>query len=379
VGKSVLVFIDWFDPGYRAGGPIRSAVNFARHLQQDYDIYVFTGDRDLGSTEPYDNITCDTWIPYDQRVKVFYCSPAHLTKRTIRDVIHGISPDYIYLNSLFSKYFTIYPLLIVKRGGWKYKVVLASRGMLRTSALQYKAFKKKRYLQAFKLLAFHRHIVFQATDDTEFNDVQKNFGAAASVVKIPNLPAYVPPYMGSIPKSQGELTIIFVGRLHPIKNLDFLLNRLAVLQGKVSLTIIGSEEEKEFVARCLELSASLPVNITVTFGGEKPNHELPAIIGQHHTFCLPTKGENFGHAIFEALSAGKPVLISDQTPWRGLAAVKSGWDIALSDSLGFEKALQNAVDMGQEQYNEWSEGAWNLAWQFSTGFDASTKYAILFP
>ena len=47
-------------------------------------------------------------------------------------------------------------------------------------------------------------------------------------------------------------------------------------------------------------------------------------------FFLPTRGENFGHVIAEALSVGTPVLISDQTPWRKLAAVGLGHDLPLA-------------------------------------------------
>jgi glycosyltransferase involved in cell wall biosynthesis len=378
VHKSILVFIDWFDPGYKAGGPIRSAVNFARHLQHHYDVYVFTGDRDLGSAAPYDDIKTDVWISYDEQVKVLYCSPGNLRWKYIRETIQDVNPDHIYLNSLFSKYFTIYPLLINRSGGWKSNMVLAPRGMLRNSALQYKTAKKKLFLRLFRWLSVHRHISFQATDDIEFNDVKKNFGESARVLQIPNFPAYVQGYPGSLSKGPGELSIIFVGRLHPIKNLHFLLERLKVLKGKVLLTVIGSEEDKAYVDQCRSLSVSLSDNITVKFEGEKPNHELPAIIAQHHVFGLPTQGENFGHAIFEGLSAGKPVLISDQTPWRGLVSVKAGWDISLADNTGFEKALQEALDMEQDQYDEWSMGAWQYAHQFSAGTDALSKYTTLF-
>ena len=31
---------------------------------------------------------------------------------------------------------------------------------------------------------------------------------------------------------------------------------------------------------------------------------------------LPTRGENFGHVIFEAISNGLPSMISDKTPWK---------------------------------------------------------------
>lgn len=376
--KSILVFIDWFDPGFKAGGPIRSAVNFVRHLQHHYKVYVFTGDRDLNAQEPYANVLTDQWVTYDEAVNVLYCSPGNLNWKYIRGVMESINPDHIYLNSLFSRYFTIYPLLINRSRGWKNNTVLAPRGMLRQSALQFKATKKKFFLRAFRWLSVHRHIAFQATDDTEFKDVQQAFGNSSKVVLIPNFPAYVQPYPGSSPKKKGTLNIVFVGRIHPIKNLHFLIERMKNLNGEVSLSVIGSEEDKAYTENCRQLSATLPTGVSVNFMGEKPNHELPGIIAQHHIFGLPTQGENFGHAIFEGLSAGKPVLISDQTPWRSLQTVRAGWDLPLGDPKGFEQALQSVLDMEQEQYNQWSSGAWNFAYQFSAGSDALQKYTRLF-
>ncbi len=33
----VLIFIDWFTPGYKAGGPTTSNVNIVNHLSDDFD------------------------------------------------------------------------------------------------------------------------------------------------------------------------------------------------------------------------------------------------------------------------------------------------------------------------------------------------------
>ncbi len=356
--KTILVFVDWFDPGYKAGGPIRSAVNFAKHMQHDYEVHVFTGDRDLGASAPYPHIRVNEWLPYDEKIKVYYCSPDQLNMQTIASVVNELQPAVFYLNSMFSRHFTIYPLLINRRHKWKTKVVLAPRGMLRISALQFKPLKKKVYLRIFKLLGFHRHIDFQATDTTEFTDIKKVFGSGSQSVLAPNWPGYIPSYPGSLTKKPGELRIIFIGRLHPIKNLDFLLECLSQVKGNIVLTVIGNEEDKSFATRCREIAATFPANIRVDFKGEIPNNKLPPIITEHHIFGLPTQGENFGHAIFEALAGGKPVLISDQTPWRNLQSVYAGWDLPLQERPQFISALQLAVDLGQEAYDQWSLGAW---------------------
>ncbi len=78
---------------------------------------------------------------------------------------------------------------------------------------------------------------------------------------------------------------------------------------------------------------------------------------EHDLFFLPTLGENFGHVILEALCAGCPVLISDQTPWRGLEEKGVGWDLSLSKPEMFREVLQRCVDMNDEEYMKWSERA----------------------
>jgi glycosyltransferase involved in cell wall biosynthesis len=341
-------------------------------------VYVFTGDRDLGASSSYQQIEVNKWLSYDEQVKVFYCSPDQLNRQAIAKVISDLSPAVIYLNSMFSKCFTIYPLLASRRNRWNAKVVLAPRGMLRVSALRFKPFKKKVYLSILKSLGFHQHITFQATDETEYADVKMRFGQSASVLLAPNWPGYIPPYPGSLVKKPGELKVIFIGRLHPIKNLDFLLECLLQVQGNILLTVIGSEEDKSFAGRCREIAASFPENVKVDFKGEIPNNKLPAIIAEHHIFGLPTQGENFGHAIFEALAGGKPALISDQTPWRNLQAINAGWDLPLKEPLQFIKALQMATDLEQTGYDKWSLGAWQYVGSTINNKELKIIYQKLF-
>ena len=78
---------------------------------------------------------------------------------------------------------------------------------------------------------------------------------------------------------------------------------------------------------------------------------------EHDIFFFPTLGENFGHVILEALCAGCPILISDQTPWRDLEEKDVGWDMPLSKPEMFQEVLQRCVDMNNDEYVKWSERA----------------------
>ena len=358
--RKVLVMVDWYAPGFKAGGPIRSAVNFADQLEHDLDIYILTSDRDLNESKPYTGIQTDQWIEVNKH-HVFYASPAFLSWSNLQQIIKDINADYIYLNSMFSRYFSIYPLLMKRLGKLKAKIVLAPRGMLKDSAIQHKGGKKKIFISLFKSLGIPGSVIFHATDDTEEKDIAHQFGNKILLFKAGNLPGkqeeYIPP--GS--KIPGELDIIFVGRIHPIKNLDFLLQALQGIRQKVELTVIATLEDEMYWQKCQKLIQALPENITVKLLQDIPHEKIASIIREHHIFALPTKGENFGHSIFEALAAGRPVLISDQTPWQNLEAKKAGWVISLAEMENFTGIIQQAANMDLSMLKEWCKGAWNVA------------------
>jgi glycosyltransferase involved in cell wall biosynthesis len=376
--KKILLFADWYEPGFRAGGPIRSCVNFARHMQEVYEVYVFTTDRDLGSPEPYKGIRPDEWAAGNGGINVFYCSPANLGWHTVSRQMSAVGPDYIYLNSMFSVKFTIFPLLIERLSGKKYRIILSPRGMLRSSAVQFKSGKKKLFLNSFRWLGFHKKVAFLAADDTEVKDVRRYFGQHVRVTKIPNFPAALSAPPDVIEKNKGDLTLIYIGRIHPIKNLDYLLNVLKEARANIRLTIAGSVEDEAFWLCCREIIQGLPANITVNYAGEIPYDGLPALTAQQHIFALPTKGENFGHAIFEALALGKPVLISDQTPWRGLRAAGAGWDLSLDRPDEFRRAIEEAAAFDQQEYGARCAAASKYIENYIAGLDLKEAYIKLF-
>lgn len=376
--KKILLFADWYEPGYKAGGPIRSCVNFAGYMREDYQVYVFTSDRDLGSAGPYEHIKVDEWHEKGQDLHVYYCSPEALTWRNIRRQMEELRPDFIYLNSMFSVKYTILPLLISRFGKRGATIILSPRGMLRSSAVQFKSFKKKIFLNCFRWFGFHRGVHFLVSDDTEAKDVGVYFGKQAVATLIPNFPSALPEEPEMTGKERGRLSMIFVGRIHPIKGLDFLLKVLKEVEATVDLTLVGSLEDPAFWATCKEMISGLPANISVTYAGEMPNHELPAVTGRHHVFVLPTKGENFGHAIFEALALGKPVLISDQTPWRGLEAVKAGWDLPLDRPELFREAIGQAAAFGQEEYDSWCGSTRDFVKNYIRQLNLKDEYQKLF-
>lgn len=371
-----MIFADWYEPGFKAGGPIRSCVNFAAHMKEGYDLFIFTGDRDLGDRQAYPQIETNRWIEKDG-VQAFYASPGAMNWENILVQVQNIKPDYIYLNSMYSKYFTVYPLLMKSLGMIKAQVVLSPRGMLKSTAVQYKPGKKKFFFQLLKLFRIPGRIVFHATDITEEADIKTLFGNDITTKQISNFPPQQKA-LQPIPKECGTVKLIFVGRVHPIKNLSFLLRCLQSVTGSILLTIVATIEDEAYWLQCREIIESLPETITVELQQDVPHNQVEQLISDHHLFVLPTLGENFGHAIFEALSAGRPVLISDQTPWRNLQEQHAGWDLPLSNEKEFVRVLQEVDGMDDAAFQQWSTGAWQYAKNFTESSNLEERYKELF-
>lgn len=356
----VLVLADWYLPGFRAGGPIRSVAHFAEHLEALLDIYVLTTDRDHGCKTPYEGVAADQWLSRS-RHRVFYASPGSLRWNQLLAIIRAVKPDHLYLNSMFSRHMTIYPLLMHRWGLVSAPVLLAPRGMLMASALAGKPLRKKAFLWLLRSMGIPQRIRFQATNENEAADVRHCFGAAARVYRIDNLPGLPAPFSPPPDKQPGSLKVAFVGRSHPIKQLDLLLRALSEVKASIELTAVLTAEDGAYEAFCREQALALDKHHQVRFIGEIPNEEICEILRSSHIFALPTKGENFGHAIFESLAAGRPVMISDQTPWRGLQEAKAGWDLSITSHQAFRDGLEAVAAMDHETLLGWCRGAWDLA------------------
>ncbi|HTI91483.1 MAG TPA: glycosyltransferase family 4 protein [Puia sp.] len=376
--KKILVLVDWFAPGYKAGGPIQSCVNFAFAMKDDYSVHVLTTDTDHGETSPYDGITAMEWTTaFHPDIRVFYLRKAGLSARGIKEQIDAVQADYIYLNHLFSPLFVVYPLWLKYRGRVKSEIVVCPRGALYDSALSVKRWKKTPFLRLFRWMSLHKNVLFHATNQREKDAILQHF-PGSKVLIADNLPNMNQSGFVSISKKPGVLKCIFIARIVPIKNLLYLLTALEKVTANVEVTVIGPVEDKAYWNECSQKIAGLPGNVTVTYEGPKRNDQLIPILQQHHLFVLPTTGENFGHSIFEAFLAGRPVLISDQTPWLGLADQKAGWDLPLKDSAAFTLAIEQAAGWDQARFDEWAEAAWSYAHRFINNPELQSQYFKLF-
>lgn len=372
-----MILNDWYPPANLAGGPIQSVQNIVGHLSGYIHVWVYTGAYDLGKNEVMNNIQTNAWINKSESIKIYYQSFKSPGASVFKKIIHTTNPDIVYLNSMFSKHYVIDFLRFQMQEKIKHKLILAPRGMLKRSALEKKKLKKWVFLCFAKIIGLYHGVRFHATNAEEQNEILRYF-PNASVSVIANLPPPILAYPPVLNKLDYQLKLCFVGRIHPIKNLLFLLNILQDVKCNISLSIAGYEEDKNYANSCHRLIKSLPPNIAVTFLGGLPHDAINDILAKHHLFILPTLGENYGHAIIEALSVGRPVLISDQTPWKNLHEYHAGWELPLSDKQAWVNAIEEAASWDQGEFDKHCLGALEYARAHTKVEELVEKYREMF-
>src|ERR1039457_4939804 len=110
----VLIFADYYLPGFKAGGPIKTLSNLVDQLGDKFHFKIVTRDRDIDDRKPYFEDT-KNWRSIG-KAEVRYLSPEQCSLISIRKILSQTPFDSLYLNSLFSPCFTIYPLISHKLG-----------------------------------------------------------------------------------------------------------------------------------------------------------------------------------------------------------------------------------------------------------------------
>lgn len=346
----VFITIPWFVPAYRAGGPIQSVANLVNEFYEETTYYIFCGDTDLNGGI-IENIETGKWIWYNDHSQVWYAAPEKLSDTLIKQV-ETIKPDILYIIGIFSWHFNMVPMLFCKVP----KKILSARGMLHPGALAQKKWKKKIYLKIFKLLEYHYKIIFHATDSHEEIYIRKIFGKPAKI----NIAGNFPKNIGQLPlekKKPGILTLVSIALISPMKNILIVLESLRKMKSSIQYKIYGPVKDSEYWNKCVEEIKLMPDNIQVKFYNEIHPSKINEALLNTHVFILPSESENFGHAIYEALSAGRPVITSNYTPWDNLKKFSAGINVSLENNDELTEAINFFASMNETELLQWHAGA----------------------
>lgn len=362
--KKVLILADYYLPGFRAGGPIRTLASLVEELGDEFDFTILTRDRDVNDEKSFAHLDAQHRAVMG-KAKVQYLESTHFL--ALYKAIKKESCDVLYLNSIFSKSFSVQVLLLrflklIKPSF----TILAPRGELSKNALKIKKMRKSNYLRLAKILGLYQGVVWQAASEQERSDI---FAAIKNPYRI--CIANDMPDMSlnrGLPsvktKEDGILRLVFLSRITPIKNLQFALSTLSKTRNNIEFDIYGPICDEACWQECLSVMRNMPVNVTARYCGEVEPDNVVFIISRYDAFFLPTCGESFGHVIFEALLAGCPVIVSDQTQWRDLTVKQIGWDLPLESEDQFISAIDYLFAISKGEHAAMKERARSFALQY---------------
>lgn len=361
--SGVLVIGAHYPPATKAGGPARTLGAMVASTSADTEVYILTSDRDHTEKSKM-AVTSNKWHR-SERAYVNYASTDRLSRYVIALwTARRKRPAYVYINSAFNVRFAIVPMILHRLRWWgDAQVVIAPRGEFDPGAVAIKAAKKKFFLRAARIACLYRRVWWHASTEVEAARIRTVIGRPVRLLVKENetgLPTQVDLSLREYSPHQ-PIRLVTAGRISPKKQIDTLIKAVSGLA--VEVEVCGSADDQAYYQMCLELVRQNQA--PVTFLGHLHRSEVLAAYRRADFAVFPTAGENFGHAIVEALSCGTPVLIQDVTPWTdrvkdgGGHIVESGeadvWRnaIALLAAESHE-SLQRRAAKAAKSYENWA-------------------------
>lgn len=279
--------------------------------------------------------------PVDSRVGLFRLATVD------RDFIE--SYDIIHIHGLWS------PILHkINRICFKYHkpIVLSPHGGLSPWAMSHKWWKKFLPWHLYQKSDVKDAQLIHATSEQEARWIS-NLGFMQQIV--------VAPLGTNVREPDGPdmdtNTILFVGRVYPVKALDRLIMAFALVQTNLrngwKLRIVGPDQAG-YLKELKQLVQTLELEGFVEFPGCKYGQDLDAEYNKCAALALVSHTENFGSTVVEAMAHGKPCITSVFTPWSELQTFKCGWWVS-NEPEKLAEALQELMSMPEERRREMGE------------------------
>lgn len=329
---------------------MQSIANLVENYTEGLTYKIFCSNRDVdGTILP---VETDQWVKHNINTQVWYSSKKTQYISILQSELSTYPDNILYINGIYSWNFNLLPLLLC-RSPLK---IISVRGMLHPGALSQKKVKKNLYLFVLKLLRVHRKHQFHASNNDEKGYIEDVFGRQTKINVAANFPRRFLRDPGT-GKTAGSLKLVSIALISPMKNHLQVLDALHDCSKDIEYHIYGAVKDPAYWKQCENSIETLPPNIKVIFHGDIAPAKVEQALSDAHVFILPSKSENFGHAIFEALSAGKPVITSHNTPWNELKRSKAGVNVDPQDKDNLCLTIKFFAAMDKDTYNRWSNAA----------------------
>jgi glycosyltransferase involved in cell wall biosynthesis len=373
----IFIITEYFYPFSDAGGPIRSIEQILGVLGQKSSIKLITSANNHQGNKLPLNTKVNQFINESiTDTSIYYSSNSIIGVFKVIQLYLKNRHHTFYINGMFIPRLSLLPALICKN------VIISPRGMLIYDTFGSNSTFKTIYLFIYKLVV-SKNAIWHATDAAEVLDIKRFFGERANVKLITNIP--VKPFDINLTRQKKveSLKLVYFGLIVQKKGLLSLIQTLKSLSSPISLDIYGSIKDRSYWEACLQEINFNNSQATFNYLSHANPSESQSILAQYDVFVLLTKGENFGHSIYESLSVGTPVIITDKTPWKfNESANPPAW-IINNDNQGIDTdslklILTNLYHMDYDAYSLSSKAAHKYAVDFYNSHDFKKEYTDLF-
>lgn len=229
--------------------------------------------------------------------------------------------DVLHLHSLW-----LYPGLAGSRAAKKNKIpyIIRPAGSLDPEALMHKNLLKRLYFDLIEKQVLEGATLIHAVSEQEKRNIQK-LELKPPCINIPN--GIDPELFTELPSkskarsalnlSQSSQILLFVGRFHQIKGLELLIPVIKDLAHRFPelKLILAGPDQTPFASQLKCQFRAAGISPLVQFLGELDEKTKIKAYRAADLFLLPSRSENFGIVVAEALAAETPVIVSNQTPW----------------------------------------------------------------
>lgn len=238
------------------------------------------------------------------------------------------------------------------RRGTSCRHVVSPRGTMSRWALSRSSWKKKLSLMLGQNTALRHADMLHATAPMEYEELRA-FGLKQPVAIIPNgLDAPSQEFLNALRrKEKSRNTLLFLGRIHPKKGIEELLEvwaRIYSFFPQWELRIVGPLDDYALSEKRKAEKSGIP---RVFFAGEALGTDKWKEYANADIFILPTFSENWGMTVAEAMASALPVITTHGAPWEILHKENAGaWIPTGVDAL--EKTLRTFLEYSPAHLGE---------------------------
>ena len=240
---------------------------------------------------------------------------------------------------------------------FKKKTIITPMGIFEEWSLKQKRIKKKIGLKVYQKFILDNVNVIHVTSEIEKNNLKK-ITSNKNIVVIPH-GTYETNYKKKKFFQGTKKKALFFSRLHKKKGISELVDTwIKINNSDWELHIYGPDYDdyKNSIRKKIKNNKSIFIYDAVFENKE-------TIFNNYDLFILPSKSENFGYVILEAMQYGLPVLTTNATPWKIIAKKNIGW-IMDSNLEDFENILKKIFCVSKVELEEKSINAINFSKQY---------------